>query len=298
MIPATQARFTLAEGPVWDAERERLLWVDIPAGRVLAGHLDDDDAVIDEEHRFDGHVGTVAVAADGSMLVAETRSLTRIDPDGTRHASVPISEVGPTDRFNDGLCDRAGRLLIGTLSLVGDHRGQRLLQVDGTSATVVDDDLGLANGMTFSPDGSLLYTVDSVPGTVWVRDYDHATGAVGERRPWLNLSDTTPDGLTVDAAGHLWIAIWGGGEVRRYSCAGELVRTIAVPAPHVSSVAFVGPGLDRLVVTTARSELSAAQLDAYPLSGSLFLTQPGATGLPGHPWSGDLPTTPTPGAAQ
>jgi len=295
MIPVTAPRFTLAEGPVWDGDR--LLWVDIPEGRVLVGHLDGDVLIVDDEHRFDGHVGTAALAADGAMLVAETCSLTRVDPDGGRRSTGPIVEVGPDDRFNDGICDRAGRLLIGTLSLTGVHRDQRLLQIDKGTTTVLDDDLGLANGMAFSPDDSLLYSVDSVPGTVWVREYDHATGATGARRLLLDLSDTTPDGMTVDASGDLWIAIWGGAEVRRYSPEGSLVERLPVPAPHVSSVAFVGPGLDQLVVTTARSELSPAQLDAYPLSGSLFLTRTGATGLATHPWSGDLPTTRTPGAA-
>ncbi|MET0929235.1 MAG: SMP-30/gluconolactonase/LRE family protein [Aeromicrobium sp.] len=298
VVPVTEPRFTLAEGPVWDAARERILWVDIIEGTVLVGRLSGDGIEIEAEHDFETYVGTTVPATDGSLLVAGTRTLTRLDPDGTRRTSAPEPSVGPRDRFNDGICDAQGRLLIGTLSLPKDHRDQRLLQVDGSSVRVLEDDLGLANGMAFSPDDSLLYTVDSVPGRVWVRSYDHATGAPGERELLIDLPDVTPDGMCVDAEGHLWIAIWGGGQVRRYSPAGDLVDVIELPAPHVTSVAFVGPALDRLVVTTARSELSDTQLGAHPLSGALFLTRPGVSGLPTHPWNGTLAAPSPTGAAR
>ena len=88
----------------------------------------------------------------------------------------------------------------------------------------------------------------------------------------------------------LWLAVWGRGQVRRLSPSGELLTTIGVPAPHTTSVAFVGPDLDRLLVTTARDELTEDQLAEHPLSGSLFLTDPGVRGLATHPWSGELPS--------
>lgn len=286
-VAVTEPIHVLAEGPVWDAPRRRILWVDIPQGLVVEGRLDGDRLVLETQHDFESYVGAVAVAEDGALLVAETRGLTRLAADGTR-STTPIDAVGPGDRINDVLIDAAGRILVGTLSLTKDHRSQRLLQIsDGT--TVLDDDLGLANGMAFSPDGSLLYSVDSVPGTVWVRPYDQATGTPGARELLLDLSDVTPDGLTIDEHGRLWIAIWGSGEVRCYSPAGTLVETIDVPAPHTSSVAFVGDDLNRLLITTARDELTAAQLEELPLSGSLFLAQPGCRGLPTYAWSGHLP---------
>lgn len=278
-VPVTEPAYALAEGPVWDAARRRVLWVDIPNGLVVEGRLDGEHLAIEQSHEFDAYVGTVAVADDGSLLVAETRSLTHIAPDGTRSGN-PVDAVGPDDRLNDGLVDAAGRFLVGTLSLTGNHRSQRLLQIRPDGTTVLDDDLGLANGMAFSPDGSLLYSVDSVPGTVWVRAYDQASGATGARELLLDLSDVTPDGLAVDERGRLWIAIWGSGEVRCYTPVGEQVAAVDVPAPHTSSVAFVGDDLDRLLITTARTELTDAQLDEHPLSGSLFLADPGCRGLP------------------
>jgi sugar lactone lactonase YvrE len=280
--------FTLAEGPVWDPSRRRVLWVDIPEGLVLVGRLQDGQLDIEARHAFQSFVGATAVAGDGSVLVAETRTLTRVASDGTRTSTGPIGAVGPRDRFNDGLCDARGRFVVGTLSLTGDHHSQRLLQV-GAEATVLDDGLGLSNGLAFSPDGATLYSVDSMPGTVWRRDYDHDTGRTGTRSLLIDLHDCTPDGLTVDIDGQLWLAVWGRGEVRCYSPEGALLDTIRVPAPHTSSVAFVGDDLDQLVITTARDELTDVQLREFPLSGSLFLAEPGVRGIAPHPWSGHLP---------
>ena len=289
VVAVTPPRYILAEGPVWDAARQRVLWVDIPVGLVVVARLHGDELMVEVEHRFDGHVGSVAVAWDGALLVAQNRALTRIELDGTR-TTVSIRLGAPDDRFNDGTCDGLGRLLMGTLSLAGTRSRQRLLRVDARGTTVLDDDLGLANGMAFSPDSSVLYSVDSVPGTIWRRTYDHRTGATGPRELLARVDDGTPDGLCVDAEGALWLAVWGRGQVRRLSPSGELLTTIDVPAPHTTSVAFVGPDLDRLLVTTARDELTEDQLAEHPLSGSLFLTDPGVRGLTTHPWSGELPS--------
>jgi sugar lactone lactonase YvrE len=219
----------------------------------------------------------VVCSAAGDLLVAGAQTL--LD-EGTRI-------VAAHSRLNDGACDPAGRFLVGTLAL-GDPQNQELLvrqERDG-SLTVLDDDLNLSNGLAWSPDGSLFYSIDSIPGIVWVRSYDAASGAAGPRREWLRITDGLPDGLCVDADGHLWIAIWGAGEVRRYTPDARPAGVVAVPAPHTTSVAFAGPGLDRLVITTATAHLDAAQLAAYPMSGRLFLADVGVAGLPVTPWAG------------
>jgi len=278
---------TLGEGPVWDAARERLLFVDIPAGAVHEARLDGDRVEITGSRSFDQTVGAVAVSADGDLLVAGARSLIAVTGDDVRRDVGPaVVPAGARRRLNDGACDPAGRFLVGSMAL-DDARGQDVLvRLDGDALTVLDDDLTLSNGLAWSPDGRLLYSTDSIPRVVWVRDYDVATGAVGPRREWLRLTDGTPDGMCADTEGHLWIAVWGAGQVRRYSPAGELVGVVEVAAPHTSCAAFVGPGLDRLLITTATSELSAAQLSDHPDSGRLFLADVGVTGLPTTPWAG------------
>ena len=280
---ASAETFLLGEGPCWDAPRDRLLWVDVDAGTVHEGRLDRDRVVVTGSQRRDRTVGAVVCSAAGELLVAGARSLltepeTRIVPAGARR------------RLNDGACDPAGAFLVGTLAL-GDTEGEESLvrlERDG-SLTVLDDDLNLSNGLAWSPDGTLFYSIDSVPGIVWVRSYDAATGATGPRREWLRITDGLPDGLCVDADGHLWIAIWGAGEVRRFTPDARPAGVVTVPAPHTTSVAFVGAALDRLLITTATAMLDAAQLAAYPMSGRLFLADVGVTGLPVTPWAGPTP---------
>ena len=291
----TDPLYELAEGPVWDAPRERVLWVDILQGLVLEGRLRSGSVEVEKQHQFDSYVGATAVAVDGALVVAEHHRLTRIAPDGSRTSGPDLFTDHPDDRWNDGVCDAAGRFLVGTASLTGARHSQRLLRTDGDTTTVLDDDLGLANGMAFSPDDSLLYSIDSVPSRrVWVRDYDQTSGAVGPRRLALELTDAVPDGLCVDASGNLWLAAWSQGQVRCYSPAGDLLDVIELPAPHTTSLAFVGPELDQLLITTARGELSPAEQEEFPLSGSLFLARPGCTGLATHPWSGHLTPQETP----
>ena len=208
-----------------------------------------------------------------------------------RRGSAPIDGVPGVQvvsgarRLNDGACDPAGRFVVGTVALDDSQGEQLLVRVeDDGSVTVLDDDLTLANGLAWSVDGSLLYSVDTVPGVVWVRAYDAATGAVGPRREWLRIADEWPDGLCVDAQDHVWIAIWGAGQVRRYTPDGELVGIVDVSAPLTTSVAFVGDDLDVLLITTATPD--PERLAQYPDSGRHFLAHVGVTGLPVTAWAG------------
>jgi sugar lactone lactonase YvrE len=132
-----------------------------------------------------------------------------------------------------------------------------------------------------------MYHVDSTPGVVHRRTYDPATGAIGPREPWLTVAGGVPDGLCGDADGNLWIAVHGAGEVRAFTPDGVQFATVHVDAPHTTKPAFVGPDLDRLLITTARDELPPEQLRRHPLSGRLFLADVGARGRPAPPWAGD-----------
>jgi sugar lactone lactonase YvrE len=277
VLVASERAYGLAEGPLWDAERARVLWVDINAGEVLAATLR--NGVLRDATtlaRLDETVGVAVCARDGRLLVAGARSVfIPGDPD----SAITLFHAKDS-RLNDGACDPAGRFLVGSMAL-DDRRGEECLyriELDG-SVTIIDDDLTLSNGLAWSPDGSVLYSVDTTPGVVYRRPYDAASGAWGERAVALAIEDGSPDGLSVDADGNLWLAVWGAGQVRCHTPAGELVATIALPAPHVSSVAFVGPRLDTLLITTARE-------DAGPTSGHLFTANVGARGTPPTPWAG------------
>ncbi|MEU4422374.1 SMP-30/gluconolactonase/LRE family protein [Actinoplanes sp. NPDC024001] len=275
--PAGDQIHFLGEGPVWDAARERLLWVDIEAGEVHEGRLETDGRVRRTRGwSFPETVGAIAVAAGGDLLVAERGSLTHLHSDGTRTPLARVLPEGRAGRLNDGAVDPAGRFLVGSLG--GDR--EVLVRFENGGCTTIDDDLTLSNGLAWSPDGRLFYSVDTISRTVFVRDYPD-----GARRELFTLTDGHPDGLCVDAAGDLWLAVWGGGRVEHRSPTGELLGVVEVDAPHTTSVAFAGPGLDVLVITTATEHLSAADLIAHPDSGRLFTARVGATGLPTPYWN-------------
>jgi sugar lactone lactonase YvrE len=285
---ASDREYELGEGPLWDPTRARVLWTDINAGMVFGGHLEGGFVTPDTELRFDETLATVVCDGQGQLLVAGARRLYRILGEGRAAVHAELIPESKPSRLNDGACDPAGCLLVGSMALDGRQGEECLYRLDGDGAvTVIDDDLTISNGVGWSPAGDVMYSVDTLPGIVYSRPYDPGTGECGERSRVLRLDrGGWPDGLCVDAEGNLWVAIWGGGEVRCYTPAGERLATVSVAAPHTTSVAFVGAELDTLLITTATDQLRAAQREEHPLSGRLFSAHVGVTGLPVTPWNG------------
>jgi sugar lactone lactonase YvrE len=274
--PASADAYRLGEGPVWDAARNRLLWVDIQAGTVFEGRLD--PLRVTGSWAFGSTVGAVAVSAGGDLLVAEREVLTRVGTDGSRTELARVLPAGSGSRLNDGAVDPAGRFLIGSMAL-DDRRGDDVLvRLDPGGLTTLDDDLTLSNGLAWSPAGDRLYSIDSVPGVVHGRDYPD-----GARTDQFAVTGT-PDGMCVDVAGNLWIAVHGAGRIECRTPAGELVSTVAVAAPQTTCCAFAGPGRDVLVITTATDGLAPADLAAHPDSGRVFTARVGTSGAPAPYW--------------
>jgi sugar lactone lactonase YvrE len=284
---AAGSYLTLGEGPVWDAAGGRLLWVDIAAGTVFEGTLDGDTLVVSDARSVDETVGAVLPARDGGRVVPGARAVHVIDPTGVVVGDIPLIHPRARSRLNDAICDTAGRLLVGSLSLDGRTEAESLFGVDPDgSVTTLLTGLTLANGMGFAPDDSVLYLVDSIPGVVHGCEYDISTGRVGRRRIVWQEGGLVPDGLTVDAEGMLWVAFFGAGMVLRLTPRGEVLGRVDVPAPNTTCPSFVGPDLDRLIITTAREQLSADQLFTWPDSGGVFVVEPGTHGLPVAAWGG------------
>jgi sugar lactone lactonase YvrE len=285
--PASAGVFTLGEGPVWDPLRTRLLWVDIDGHAVHQGDLDTATGRITETSTwaFDAETGAVAVAVSGELIVAERETLTRVGLDGTRTELARVLPTGSAGRLNDGAVDPAGRFLIGSLDPRQESGTEVLVRLGPDGLTTLDADLLLSNGLAWSPAGDRLYSIDTVPGIVWVRDYDPATGAVGERHEAFRITDGYPDGMCTDTDGNLWIAIWGRGRVERRTPDGHPLATVTVDAPHTSSVTFAGDGLDTLVITTATAELGPDDLAKHPDSGRIFTASVDAVGLPAAYWN-------------
>ena len=287
---ATGISHFLAEGPTWDPIRGRILWVDIMAGTVYQGRLVYGGGIdIEAKVDFPDTAGAVAVSAVGEWLVPGTHRLYTRGIDGEIAAGPVLVDVEDR-RFNDGKPDPAGRFVVGTKG-PGD---EQLIQVAGDGAvTVLDHDLTLSNGLAWSRDGRTLYTVDTLSRRIHVRDYDPPTGATGERRVFLEITQGYPDGMTIDSDDHLWVALWGEGCVIRIAPDGTIVGRVNVPAPHASCPVFAGPDLDTLVITTATEGLSPDDLAAHPLSGRLFTVKTGHRGIHPNLWAGTpLPTAP------
>lgn len=289
---ANPERFRLGEGPLWDPVRRRLLWVDILQGLVLEGTVDDGRLEVTRRHPFEGLVGAVAVAQDGTLLVAVDQGLVGVPVDGSRTPRVAVLPDGAGRRLNDGTTDAAGRFLVGSLSLSGPSVRETLVRLENNGdVTVLDDDLRLSNGLAFSSDGHRLFSVDTLRGTVFVRSYDPETGEVGVRRRHLQIDPQDaglPDGIAIDAADHLWVALWGAGEVRRYTPDGRPDRVLRTGAPHTTSVAFAGDDLRTLVVTTATDQLDRETSAASPHSGQVLTATVDTPGVPVPFWSDSL----------
>jgi sugar lactone lactonase YvrE/DNA-binding IclR family transcriptional regulator len=277
---AVRAEALLGEGPLWSAAERRLLWVDILAPAI---HLSDPATGEDRVVATEEMVAALAPRASGGFVAAARSGLRAFD--GATLGSVlaaPIAE-GAALRLNDGRCDARGRFWVGSLALDSTPDAGALHRLDETGARVVQAGLHVPNGLGFSPDNTRLYLADSARRRVDVFDFDLATGAISNRRPFVALAEGegVPDGLTVDAEGGVWIALWDGWRVARYAPDGRLDREIHLPVPRPTSCCFGGAGLGTLYVTSARVRLSAAQLAEAPLSGSVFALDPGgARGLP------------------
>jgi sugar lactone lactonase YvrE len=265
---------TLAEGPRWDMRTQRLLWVDIEG---CALHEYDPEADEDRTIRLPSMVGSVALTeAPGRVLVALAERLAHVDletGDVEPLAEFPHSREGM--RANDGGVDPAGRFWIGTMCLDETPDRAALYRYDPTGTlTTVLQPVSLSNGLGWAAGEQRMYYIDSPTKRVDVLDYDAATGEVANRRPFALIEDGVgvPDGLALDVEDGVWVALYGGAQVRRYGPSGSLDAVLQVPAENVTACAFGGEHGRRLFVTTAESP--------QPEGGSLFVAEPGIAGPP------------------
>ena len=272
----------LGEGPVWTGDR--LWWVDIEHGHI---HRTDLATGADEITEMGEPIGAVIPRGDGGFLTGVPDGIAFHDTAGAEEHRLIIEPDDTDARMNDAKCDPAGRLFTGTMT--HDDRRSALYRLDPDgSVTTVFTGVGISNGLGWSPDHTRMYYIDTPTMTVDVCDYDEATGAVDNRRPLIEVGEGqgSPDGMTVDAEGCLWVAFWDGWCLRRFDAHGALMRTVELPVARVTSAAFGGPDLDQLLVTTASCELGADELAAQPHAGALFRVDPGCRGVPAGMFAG------------
>ncbi|MEM7132427.1 MAG: SMP-30/gluconolactonase/LRE family protein [Chloroflexota bacterium] len=272
----------LGEGPIWDVENQLLYWVNIMESEVLIYNPQtEQNRVIDVGQ----YVGTVVKGRSGLLYLALHHGFASLDLATEEVTLITDPEADlPTNRFNDGKCDPAGRFWAGTMSVAeaGKTGSLYILDTDGSCRKMVSD-IAISNGIVWSLDAKTMYYIDTPTGTVDAFDYDLASGNIGNRRSVITIPEGQgfPDGMTGDAEGMLWVAHWGGHRITRWNPVnGELLDTVHVPAAQVTACAFGGPNLDELYITCARRGLDATALAGQPLAGGLFKVSPGVKGLP------------------
>jgi sugar lactone lactonase YvrE len=275
---ALEVKAKLGEGPVWDEREQELLFVDI-LGQRVHGFCPGGRA-----HRsFDvgRPVGAVVLREDGGLVLAAHDAFWFAESDGSQ--MVPLGEFradGQRVRFNDGKVDPSGRFLAGTLQWQESNAMGSLymLAADGSVVTLLEEVRG-SNGLAWSPDGTVLYYIDSPSLTIDAFSVELGTGRLSARRVVARVEGGNPDGMAIDDEGLLWVAVWDGCRVDRINPAdGRRVAVVRVPTRNVSSVAFGGPLRDELFVTTARAGLNNNALSAEPYAGDLFTVRLGVTG--------------------
>jgi sugar lactone lactonase YvrE len=288
---ALDIRTELGEGPLWDDQRQRLLFVDI-----MQGHVHEFDPVTGA-HRtvaFPWSVGAVALCADGGWLLAAADGFYRADPNtGATSLVAAVEAALPGNRMNDGYVDSRGRFWAGTMGMttIGMKKVRNagtLYRLDSdTSVHAMVTEVSTSNGIDWSLDNRTAYYIDTPTGRVDQFDFDLDAGTVSNRRPFAEIApdDGSPDGLIVDAEGFVWVCLWRGSAVRRYAPDGRLDMVIAIPAAQTTKCAFGGPDLDELFITSAWIGLTDQERAAQPLAGGLFRCRPGVKGRVPNRWS-------------
>jgi sugar lactone lactonase YvrE len=266
-----------AEGPVWSDRWGGLRWVDMLAGDVLSLAA---DGTVGRRH-----VGRVAAAlrprTSGGAVLAVERGFALEDAAGTVTHLEPVW-ADESVRMNEGGCDPDGRFYCGSMAYDASPGAAALYRLDPDgSVSPVLDGVTISNGLEWAPDGSTAYYVDTPTHRIDVFDYDAERGLTG-RRPFVRFSDgDSPDGLTVDTEGGVWVALFGGGAVHRYTAQGALDAVVELPTPQVTACTLGGTNLDRLFITT-----SAENRRGDPVAGSLFTVDVGVRGLPVREFAG------------
>lgn len=271
----------LGEGALWNFKTGELMWVNIKS-KILNFYK---PATGNNKEMLTGQmIGTVVPTESGAVLVALQNGIYRFNPEtGSKKLLVNPEEHLPNNRFNDGKCDPAGRFWAGTMSTIGEKNTGTLYRFDGDSTICkMVENVSISNGIVWSADKTKMYYIDTPTLKVMGYDYNDKTGDISNPTVAVEIPDGMgyPDGMTIDAEGNLWIALWGGKAVGCWNPeTGKLERTVKVPAKNVTSCAFGDDDLGTLYITTAREDNSEEELKKYPHSGGVFKTRPGVKGV-------------------
>jgi len=279
----------LGEGTLWHAAQNCIYWIDIIPGDI---HRYSVDKKTHDIFNIGQMIGAIAIRKNGGFVAAMQHGFYFVDFDNKTIQPITDPEKSlPGNRFNDGKCDPAGRFWAGTMPLNEKDAVGNLYMLDtDLSVTLKVPNVTISNGLAWSRDYSTLYYIDTPTRYVVAYDFDVANGNIGNKRIVIDVHHEKgyPDGMTIDEAGMLWIAFYGGWRVAQYNPnTGKLLQEIQFPVANITCCTFGGPLLQDLYVSTAKKELSPDELLAQPLAGSLFvINDVGSKGIPAFEFAG------------
>ncbi len=263
----------LGEGPVWDAARKIICWVDILNGEIHEYSPEQKKHKTIPVHQM---IGSLAICTDGKFIAALKNGFAFVDriSGEIKMIADPESHL-PGNRFNEGKCDPKGRFWAGTMALSEEHGLGNVytIQNDFAPAKKIEK-VTISNGMAWSADHQTFYYIDTPTFEISAYNYDKNTGHISNKKTIIKIpeADGSPDGMTIDNEGMLWVAHWGGWQVTRWNPDnGEKLFHIKLPVAKVTSCTFGGEELEDLYITSAKVGLTKGELEKQPLAGSLFV---------------------------
>lgn len=271
----------LGEGPIWNYETNELYWIDIE-GKYL--HILEPSSKTNRSIPTPSRIGTVVPIDSQRAIVGLQDGAYLVDTQsGEFSLHSPLDSANAATRLNDGKCDPAGRLWVGSMYMPQDKADGHLFMVDAQgNSTQKLDSVTISNGIVWTADKKTMYYIDTPTGKVRGFDYDNETGEISNERTAVVIPEELgfPDGMTIDAEDKLWVGLWNGDAIVRFDPeTGELLSRIDVPAHNVTACAFGGQNLDSLFITTARLDMTPEELEKYPDAGSVFVVVPGVKGV-------------------
>lgn len=275
----------VGEGPIWSVREQALYWIDGQGHRIMRLRPEEEAP---ETRPLPYRPSCLALLPERGVMVGYKKGLGTFDFDSGEGRALPLEGVPfVVESFNDGACDAAGRLWIGTRHRDASEAVCGLYRIGpGLAARQMAGGIIVSNGIAFSPDGRTMYHTDSRPGAIYAYDFDVQAGEISNQRTLINYAGLgrRPDGCTVDAEGYLWVAEIDGARVARYSPAGVLEQTLMLPVTKPASVALGGTDMRTLFITTISYGLNEAALLKQPWAGKLLSVRVDVPGLPEPPF--------------
>ncbi|MBD0413860.1 SMP-30/gluconolactonase/LRE family protein [Oryzicola mucosus] len=271
----------LGESPVWDADSQKLFWVD-SFQKLIRSYEPSTGAFRDLP--MPSMVGSVGLATGGKLVAGLADGIYLVDIESG--AVEPIFKLDPPDprvRFNDGKVDRQGRFVCGTMGVHAEALGELYRINSRGDAQLLANGIRIANSLCFSPGGDTMYFADSLDRRVRAYHYSEGDDPLDDPRIHVDTKpfDSGPDGATIDSEGFIWVALVQVGKIARFDHDGLIERTIEAPTDMPSCVAFGGPDMSTLFVTTIKDSGSGRAISRHPAGGHLFAIEGlGVKGIP------------------